>query len=264
VSHRDWDPQQYERFAAERAQPFHDLVGLLQRDRPVGRFVDLGCGTGALTAEVVAALDVGDATGIDSSPQMLDRCARQARPGLRFVEGDLGSWTSAADHDVVLANASLHWVPDHPSVLGRWTDALAPFGQLAVQVPANADHASHLASVAVAGREPFRSALGASVPPDPVAAHVQPPEVYAAILHDLGYTAQHVRLQVYTHLLDSTDQVVEWVRGSSLTRFTAVLPADLHAPFVDAYRRELHERIGRRAPFLYTFKRILMWGRRPG
>ena len=264
MSDRAWDPDRYGRFAAERAQPFHDLVGLVARDRPIGRLVDLGCGTGELTAALVAELGAREATGVDTSPRMLARCAAHAGPRLRFLRADLATWTSDGDHDVVLANASLHWVPDHPTVLARWTDALVPGGQLAVQVPANADHPSHRASVAVAEREPFRSALGGTVPADPVAANVLRPEDYALLLHDLGYGDQHVRLQVYTHELASTDDVVEWVRGSSLTRFTAILPPDEHEPFVEAYRRELHERIGRRAPYLYTFKRILLWGRRPG
>jgi trans-aconitate 2-methyltransferase len=264
VSDPVWDPDRYGRFAAERAQPFHDLVALIARDRPIDRVVDLGCGTGALTAALVAELGAGAVTGVDISPRMLARCAAHAGPRLRFAHADLATWTSGGDHDVVLANASLHWVPDHPTVLGRWTDALAPGGQLVVQVPANADHPSHRASVAVAEREPFRSALGGVVPADPVAVNVLRPEEYAVLLRDLGYVDEHVRLQVYVHELDSTDDVVEWVRGSSLTRFTAILPPEAHEPFVEAYRRELHERIGRRAPYPYTFKRILMWGRRPG
>ena len=44
-----WDPQQYERFAAERAAPFWDLLSLV-RPVPGGRVVDLGCGNGELTA----------------------------------------------------------------------------------------------------------------------------------------------------------------------------------------------------------------------
>ena len=48
-----WDPAQYEKFAAERAQPFWDLAALLE-DRPIRRAVDLGCGTGELTAALAA------------------------------------------------------------------------------------------------------------------------------------------------------------------------------------------------------------------
>src|SRR5581483_496774 len=104
--------------------------------------------------------------------------------------------------DVVFSNAALHWVGDHAGVLSRWTRSLRPGGQLAVQVPANADHPSH--SVARALGEEL---LGAEVPADPVEINVLPAERYAEILHSLGYERQHVRLQVYGHLLNSTADV---------------------------------------------------------
>jgi trans-aconitate 2-methyltransferase len=163
----------------------------------------------------------------------------------------------------VFSNAALHWVPDHPAVLARWVAALGGRGQLAAQVPANADHSSHLASVAVAHTEPFLSAMDGAPPPDPVAVNVLPPERYAELLFELGMVEQHVRLQVYPHVLASAADVVEWTKGTSLTRFFARLPDELHEPFVDAYREELLRRIGDVSPYLFAFKRILMWARRP-
>lgn len=256
----DWDPQQYERFAAQRAQPFWDLIGLVE---PGGldRAVDLGCGTGELTAAAAERLGVGHMTGVDNSPAMLERAAQHGRVAVEFICGDISRWTSTADHDLVLANAALQWVPDHEAVLERWVAALRPAGQLAVQVPANHDHASHLASDHVARSEPFASALGGDPPADPVAANVLSPEAYATTLHELGLGEPHVRLQVYGHVFDSSTDVVEWTKGTSLTRFFKLLPPDLHQPFVDAYRDELVARIGLCEPYFYAFKRILMWGR---
>jgi trans-aconitate 2-methyltransferase len=257
----DWDPQQYHRFAAERAQPFWDLVALVEPGG-IGRAVDLGCGSGELTAAASDRLGVDEMLGVDSSPAMLAAAVEHARRGVSFEHGDIARWTAAGDHHLVLANASLQWVADHPAVLARWVAALVPGGQLAIQVPANSDHPSHTCAVEVAGREPFRSAMGGHPPPDPVARNVLTPAAYATVLHDLGITEPHVRLQVYPHLLERATDVVEWVRGTSLTRFFAVLPDELHGPFVDAYRDRLLEVIGDRAPYFYAFQRILMWGRR--
>jgi trans-aconitate 2-methyltransferase len=263
----DWDPGQYRKFAAERSKPFWDLVGLIATDRPLARAVDLGCGDGALTAEAAERLGVGDMVGIDDSPAMLADAAQYARPGVRFELGDIGAWGVAAAgtgdaHDLVLANASLHWVPDHPRVLARWAAALAPHGQLAVQVPTNADHLSHLLAAEVAETEPFASAFDGLPPPDQVAANVMLPEDYATLLHELGFVEQVVRLEVYGHVLDSTAAVVEWVRGTTLTRFFKRLPTEMHEPFVETYRNALLARLGEHAPYFYPFKRILMWGRR--
>jgi trans-aconitate 2-methyltransferase len=256
-----WNPAQYEKFAAERAQPFWDLVGLLE-DRPIGRAVDLGCGTAALTAELVARRGIGSMVGVDSSPNMLEQAAAHTGEHLRVEAGDIATWTGRGDLDLVVSNAALQWVPDHVGVVTRWWAALRPGGQLAVQIPANADHPSHRVAAEVAASEPFRSAMGGAPPADQVAANVLAPEQYAILLDHLGARRQHVRLQVYGHVLARSADVVEWVKGTSLTRFTNVLPADLHAGFLATYEQRLLERIGDRAPYFYPFKRILFWGLR--
>jgi trans-aconitate 2-methyltransferase len=260
-----WHPDQYARFAEERAQPFHDLCDLIEPgpSGSIRRAVDLGCGSGELTVHAAERFGVGRMVGLDSSREMLAEAEAIEQDRVRFAHGDLSTWTSGADHDLVLANASLQWVPDHAAVLARWVAALRPGGQLAVQVPSNADHPSHLAAVAVAHTEPFRSAFDGEPPPDPVAANVLAPERYATILHDLGMETPHVRLQVYGHVLDSSAAVVEWTRGTSLTRFWSRLPRELHEPFVVAYRDELLGRIGDVSPYFFAFKRILMWARSP-
>jgi len=264
----DWCPEQYERFAAERAQPFWDLADLVGEGRigaagaPIRRAVDLGCGTGALTAQLGARLAVDEMTGIDSSPAMLAAAAAHAGTGVRFVEGDVARWTSNGDHDLVFANASLQWVPDHPEVIARLWAALRPGGVLAVQVPANADHPSHRVAAEVAAEAPFAQAIGGPPPPDPVRANVLAPEQYAVLLDHLGAREQHVRLQVYGHHLASTADVVEWVKGTSLTRVFRVLPAALHERYVDTYRDRLLDVLGDRRPYFYPFKRILFRARR--
>lgn len=259
----DWDPEQYARFAAERAQPFWDLVGLLDTSGPIERLVDLGCGPGDLTAELAARLGAREALGVDSSPAMLEKAAAHDGAHLSFELGDLATWHAPDGVDLVFANASLHWVPDHRRVLERWTASLRPGGQLGVQVPSNADATPYLIAAEVAEREPFATAMDGDVPPDVVAANVRPPEWYAQTLYDLGFAEQHVHLRVYDHLLPSTAAVAEWLKGTSLTRFFDVLPSELHEPLVDEFRAELLARLGDHSPYFFPFRRILMWGRLP-
>jgi trans-aconitate 2-methyltransferase len=251
-----WDPTQYNRFAAEREQPFWDLARLLQ---PVeaATVVDLGCGDGRLTATLSDQLDVASTLGIDSSPAMISASAVHATHRIRFELGDIADWSEPGSRDIVFSNASMHWVPDHPGVLARWADSLCHDGQLAVQVPANADHPAQLVAEALA-REWFDHP-----PADPVSQNVLAPERYAEILDHLGFDQQHVRLQVYAHRLTSTAEVVEWVKGTGLTRFKKLLAPDDWDRFIDTYRERLFAALGEQLPYLYLFKRILMWGRRP-
>jgi trans-aconitate 2-methyltransferase len=252
-----WNPEQYGRFRDERARPFFDLLELV-RPRPAMRVVDLGCGTGELTRELHRRLDARETIGIDNSPTMLARSAPFAGDGLHFEEGDIAAFAADSAFDLVFSNAALHWVPDHETLLRRLTAALTQQGQLAVQVPANDDHPSHATAVAVARESEFRDALGGHTRQSPV----QAPEVYATLLHRLGFGAQHVRLQVYAHELVSSAAVVEWVRGSVLTDYERRLPGDLWPRFLERYRELLLPQLEDTRPFLYPFKRILFWAAR--
>ena len=206
-------------------------------------------------------MHIGELLGIDNSPAMLGAAAAHVSPSVRFASGDLAGW-SADGVDLVLANASLQWVPDHADVLARWTASLRPGGQIAVQVPANAGQPTHRVAVEVAGRARFAAAFGPVGPPrDPVADNVLEPEVYARLLYDLGYMRQHVRLQVYPHVLASSRAVVEWVRGTTMTRFQKVLDEQMYADFLAEYEARLIEVIGDHMPYFFPFRRILMWGR---
>jgi trans-aconitate 2-methyltransferase len=247
-----WDPAQYRRFEAERDQPFHELLSLVEAV-PGGAVVDLGCGDGRLTALAHRSLDAAATLGVDSSAAML--AATPSADGLSFEPGDIGTWTSAPAYAAVLSNAALHWVPEHPAVLGRWRGALGRGGQLAVQVPANADHPSHRVVAEVA------DSMGLAVEPDPVAVNVLRPEEYAAVLDGLGAAEQHVRLQVFVHHLPSSAEVMEWVKGTTLTRVKRATDPDGYERFLAEYRVRLLAELGHRAPYTYLFKRILFRAR---
>lgn len=253
-----WDPTQYTRFEAERRQPFDDLTGLLA-PVPGGRAVDLGCGTGVLTAELHGYLRTAETVGIDSSPSMLSSAKDRAGGGLSFRLEDArfldeGGW------DVVFANASLQWMPGHAELLTRLRATLSPLGQLAFQVPSNYDHPAYTIAAEVAAEEPFASEMAGRVGPGPDAA-VLPPERYAEILDRLGATSQHVRLQVYGHRLGSSAEVVEWLKGTTLTPYKDALSADSYAMYLDRYKGRLLQHLGRVEPYFYPFKRILAWAR---
>lgn len=254
-----WDPDRYHRFREQRTAPFRDLLGLLQ-PCPGGRLLDVGCGSGELTVEAAAALDVGEAVGLDRSAAMLDAAQDLGADGVRFAPGDLAAVAEPGTWDVVLANASLHWVPNHDAVLADWRRRLNRGGQLAVQVPANPDHPSHLAITEVLHSEPFFSLLDGAPPPDPLLS-VQSPEHYAETLWRLGATDQHVRLQVYGMEMPDVAAVADWTGGTALNRVRAVLDDERFAEFDARYRSLLAEELGEQQPYFYAFKRILMWAR---
>jgi trans-aconitate 2-methyltransferase len=258
VTEDSWNPGQYGKFAAERARPFFDLLALVE-PVPDGRVVDLGCGTGELTARLHAHTRATETLGVDSSEAMLAQAGPLAGDGLRFEIGDISRFDADPSFDVIFTNAALQWVADHPRLLARLAAGLRPGGQLAVQVPANADQPSHTVAAEVAKESPFLEHMREA--PAGVVNEVLTPERYAELLNELGFCEQHVRLQVYGHHMASTAAVVEWTKGTAPLRFQRLLPGDVFDAFVLRYQQRLVEVLGDRAPYFYPFKRILFWAR---
>ena len=250
-----WNPTTYHRFRAERRQPFDDLLALVE-PVPDGTVVDLGCGSGELTAELHRHTRAALTIGVDSSPNMLDQAHQHATDGLRFVPGDVAEWNAPRPVDVVFANASLQWSPDHPALLRRFRDQLASHGQIAVQIPANFDHPTHT----VADR------VGQSFGVEPVARFeaILAPDAYAGLLDQLGFAHIHVRLQVYVHRLENTASVIDWVEGTLLTEYRRQLGVAGYEEFLTRYRSELLaelDDVEGTAPYTHLFKRILFHAR---
>jgi trans-aconitate 2-methyltransferase len=252
-----WNPDQYGKFRSERAAPFHDLLALVEPSE-APRVVDLGCGTGETTRLAHERLGARETLGVDSSAAMLARAAAHAGGGLSFRQGDLAAFADGS-FDLVLSNAAIHWVPDHEALLPRLAALVAPGGQLAIQAPANDHHASHAVAREVARESAFAGPLAGFVRESPLLA----PEAYAQLLFRLGFARLRVRLEVYAHPLPSRDDVVEWVRGTTLTDYQKRLDPATWDAFLARYRERLAAALPDERPFVYTYRRLFLWGRRP-
>ncbi len=253
-----WSPDQYGRFKEERSRPFYDLLELV-RPGPSPRLLDLGCGTAELTASAHRRLGAYRTLGVDRSEAMLEKGRALGLPALELVHADIAEWIGSAPgrFDVILSNAALHWVPRHDQLFPRLVEMLSPGGQLAVQVPVNHEQPPRRVADALAAEPPFAAVLGS---PPPV--HVLGLEEYARLLHRAGLAEQVVRAQVYVHTLESRDDVVEWVKGTTLTWIEERLPPELWARYVAEYRRRLQAELPDERPFLVTFRRLFLWGKR--
>jgi len=252
-----WDPQQYERFRAERTKPLLDLISLV-RPRPGMRVLDLGCGTGEGTRQLHDKLSAKETLGLDHSAAMLAKAAPLAGRGLRFEQGEIERLDPGPRWDLIFSNAALHWVADHGALLPRLAGLLADRGQLAVQMPANHGHQSHRTADDLADESPFAEALDGWRREVPVLV----PEAYATLLHALGFKEQHVRLEVYGHELRSRAEVIEWVKGSLLTDYQSRLSPALYEQFLARYQARLLPLLENAEPFFYTYPRLFLWGQK--
>ncbi len=94
------------------------------------RILDLGCGTGQLTAEI--AKQGAQVVGLDNSAKMIGQ-ARQNYPGLSFMLGDAASFHSDRTFDAVFSNAALHWVKQADAAAESIARALQPGGRFVAE-----------------------------------------------------------------------------------------------------------------------------------
>lgn len=124
-----WDPTLYDEKHAFVWQYGASLVELLG-PRPGERILDLGCGTGHLTAQIAAA---GAAVvGVDSDPAMIEQ-ARRGYPELQFEQQDARSFSFAEPFDAVFSNAVLHWIKEPEAVIGCVRRALKSGGRFVAE-----------------------------------------------------------------------------------------------------------------------------------
>ena len=97
---------------------------------PHARVLELGCGTGHLTAQLVARLPSARILATDIAPAMVAAC-RKRLPQIDHAVMDGTRPAVAGSFDVICASLAAQWFPDLPAALARLAGLLAPGGLLA-------------------------------------------------------------------------------------------------------------------------------------
>jgi len=254
-----WDPVQYLKFSQPRLRPALELLARVPLEAP--RVVyDLGCGTGSMTGIMAERWPQAQITGIDDSPDMLQR-AGQAAGNLHWLRQDIAAWQPTAAADLIYSNAALHWLPDHERLLHRLIGHMAPGGVLAVQMPRNFSAPSHRAVGETVRAGPWRAQLEPLLRETPVA---EPPWY----LNLLSAVCSEVDLweTQYFQVLRGEHPVLEWIKGTWLQPLLMALPGGQRGAFEQDYARRVASAYPRRADgtTVLPFLRLFFVARRAG
>jgi trans-aconitate methyltransferase len=213
-----------------------NLIELLN-PQPGDHILDLGCGTGQLTAEI--AQSGAEVIGLDKSDEMLAE-ARKNYPHLAFVSGDAAGFRFpdsplSKPFDAVFSNAALHWVKDAEGAIESIAQALRPGGRFIAEFGGKGNIASVLAAL--------RGVLG------PGADQQSPwyyPSVgqYATLLERHGFEVGTASLFDRPTPLEGEDGLENWLRmfitPNYLRHYSADRADDILQQLVRHLRRSLY------------------------
>ena len=107
--------------------------------------LDVGCGTGHLTAKIAATGAL--VTGIDRSPEMIAQ-ARKDHPAIRFEVADVRELKFRNQFDGVFSNATLHWITEPERAVMCIEDALRRGGRFVAEFGGRGNVAGLMGAIA--------------------------------------------------------------------------------------------------------------------
>lgn len=257
-----WNAEQYLKFGDERAQPCRDLIARIALSKPRS-IVDLGSGPGNSASLLAGRWPAAEITGIDNSEEMI-AVARKTHPAGKWLQGDITRWATEGGQsfDLVFANASLQWVPDHERVFPRLLARVAPSGAFAAQMPSNLDEPAMWIPREMAASERWRRWFPKGFV-DNWWVHGLPFYYEALAPHAERLDLWQTR---YFHIFADAGAIAEWYKGSGLRPFLEAIsePADREkfmAEYLDGLRQ--HYRPQPDGKVLFPFRRIFLIAYRP-
>ncbi|MDH1308498.1 trans-aconitate 2-methyltransferase [Pseudomonas fulva] len=227
-----WSATQYSLFEDERTRAVRDLLGAVP-PRPVRHATDLGCGPGNSTEVLLQRCPDAQVTALDSDPDMIEKARARKRlciPRVHMATADIAGWSAPEPQDLILANASLQWVPDHGQLYPHLVRQLSEGASLAVQTPDNLEEPAHTALREIARRGPWAAKFDDfTLPPRHGAAF------YYDLLSPLCARVEVWRTTYHHPLVDGAEGVVQWFRGSALRPYLARLQPQEQEDFLQMY-----------------------------
>jgi len=211
------------------------------------RILDLGCGTGHLTARIAEA--GAQVVGIDRSPEMI-RQAKEKYPSLRFEVMDAREIALDGIFDAVFSNATLHWIKEPERVIAGIKESLRPGGRFVAEFGGKGNTGELLEAV---GRAWANLKLAG---PAPHPWYYPSLAEYAGLLEQHGFEVTHATLfDRPTPLDDGERGLRNWLEmfGSTLVEG---LPEVIRGRLLVEIERELRPKLFHDDQWVMDYRRL--------
>jgi len=128
-----WDARTYDRTSAPQQAWATDVLARLEGVAADATVLDVGCGTGRVTEQLLSLVPDGRVLAIDASAEMVALARQRLGERARVWCEDALDLDVDEPVDAIVSTAALHWVPDHDRLWARLARALRPGGVLEVQ-----------------------------------------------------------------------------------------------------------------------------------
>jgi trans-aconitate 2-methyltransferase len=131
----DWNGENYHQISAPQQAWGRRVLDRLALEG-FEHVLDLGCGTGRVTAEIASRVPRGRVVGVDRSAAMLETARpwlREQASSARLVRADGAALPFKRTFDAVFSGATFHWIRDHGALFRSIIQALKPGGRLDAQ-----------------------------------------------------------------------------------------------------------------------------------
>jgi trans-aconitate 2-methyltransferase len=129
----NWDAGTYDKTSGPQQSWAVDVLARLEGIAPNATVLDVGCGTGRVTEELLAMVPSGRVLALDASPEMVELARERLGDRAEVFCEDVLELQVDEPVDAIVSTATLHWVSDHDLLWRRLAGALRPGGRLEVQ-----------------------------------------------------------------------------------------------------------------------------------
>ena len=255
----DWDGQTYHEVSTPQQQWGQRVLDGLTLSGSE-RVLDIGCGTGRITATLASRVPRGMVVGVDRSASMLETAASWLKahaPAVRLARVDAAALPFNRAFDVAFSAATFHWVRDHAALFRSIVTALARGGRLEAQCGGGPNLALLLARA---------DGLMSSRRFAPYFSDWHDPWYFADVestarrLATAGFTDVGVGLEPAPVTFDTPHTFMEFIRTVCIRHHLERLPSDERS----AFAQELTiQAAGDAPPFTLDYWRLNIAARRP-